>query len=209
MSQKIIDDFHRLFYDKRVFKRCKWLGNDIWKNPLDLWLYQEIIFKHKPELIIETGSYSGASAHFMASMMSLSGYQGSVISIDIIRVRNSFPNVEFIKGNSVDPQIVELVTQKCANKRTMVVLDSNHRKKHVLKELGIYSKLTSKNQYLIVEDTNLNGHPVLSKGFNGKRPGPMEALDEFLVTTEDFTVDMTMHKFLLTMHPKGFLLKTA
>lgn len=207
MSQKIIDQFHRLFYDKRVFKRCKWLGNDIWKCPLDLWLYQEIIFKHKPELIIETGSYSGASANFMSSMMSLSGYEGKVISIDIVRVHNRFPNVEFITGSSTDPKIVKNVADQSENKKTMVVLDSDHRKSHVLKELIIYSKLVSKGQYLIVEDTNLNGHPVLSKGFNGEKPGPMEAVEDFMKNFHGFTIDENMHKFLLTMHPNGFLFK--
>lgn len=209
MSQKIIDDFHRLFYDSRAFKKCKWLGSTIWKNPLDLWLYQEIIFYHKPDLIIETGSYAGASAHFMASMISLSGYKGLVISIDVVRVHNVFPNVEFITGSSVDPKIVEMVTEKCSDKKTMVVLDSDHTKEHVLEELKIYSKLVSKNQFLIVEDTNLNGHPVISKGFNGNRPGPMEALNEFLEINKDFTIEENMHKFLLTMHPRGFLLKNV
>lgn len=206
---KVITDFHNLFYDERVFKKCSWIGNAIWKNPLDLWLYQEIIFHHKPDLIIETGSYAGASAHFMASMMSLSDYEGSVISIDTVRVHNRFNNVEFITGSSTDPDIVNMVTEKCSDKKVMVVLDSDHSKKHVLEELKIYSKLTSKNQYLIVEDTNLNGHPVVSKGFDGNRPGPMEALDEFLGMNKDFVIDENMNKFLLTMHPRGFLLKTV
>jgi len=208
-SKKIIDKFHRLFYKNRAFKYCKWLGKDIWKNPLDLWLYQEIIFKHKPEVIIETGSYAGASAYFMSSMMSLAGYKGLIISIDVVKVQSSFPNVKFITGSSTNSTIVDKVSKKCANKKTMVVLDSDHRKKHVLKELKIYSKLVSKNQYLIVEDTNLNGHPVLSKGFNGKRPGPMEALDEFLATTKNFTIDTSMHKFLFTFNPRGFLLRVS
>lgn len=206
---KIITDFHNLFYDERIFKRCYWLGDVIWKNPLDLWLYQEIIFDHKPDLIIETGSYAGASAHFMASMMSLSGCEASVISIDIVKVHNRFPNVEFITGSSIDPKIVDIVIEKCSNKKVMVVLDSDHAKDHVLEELKIYSKLVSKNQFLIVEDTNLNGHPVISKGFNGNRPGPMEALNEFLETNKDFTINEYMHKFLLTMHPRGFLLKNV
>lgn len=205
MSQKIIDDFHRLFYDRRVFKRCQWLGNPIWKNPLDLWLYQEIIFNLKPELIIETGSYAGASAHFMSSMISLSGYEGMVISVDTVKVHNTFPNVEFITGSSTDLAVVNIIAKKCSNKRTMIVLDSDHRKEHVLKELEIYSSLVTKGQYLIVEDTNLNGHPILSKEFNGKRPGPMEAVEEFLETTNNFAIDHTMNKLLLTMHPKGFL----
>lgn len=205
--EQIIQDFHNLFYNERCFKRCKWFGIDVWKNPLDLWLYQEIIAHHKPELIIETGSYAGGSAYFLSSMISFAGYEGLVVSVDVVKVHNRFPGVKFVTGSSTDGQIVEQMIKRSEGKRTMVILDSDHRKSHVLEELKIYSSIVSSNQYLIVEDTNLNGHPVITKGFNGNKPGPMEALEEFLSTTDDFAIDENMSKFLLTMHPKGFLLK--
>lgn len=83
----------------------------------------------------------------------------------------------------------------------MVVLDSDHSADHVTKELSIYSQFVSQGCYLVVEDTNINGHPVLPE-FG---PGPAEALEEFLAGNGQFTVDESREKFLLTFNPKGYL----
>ena len=204
----VVSEFHKLFYQQRAFKKCRWMGMPIWKNPLDLWIYQEIIYNFMPDIIVETGSYKGASAHYFRSMMKLVEYSGEVISIDIVRREfPSMPGLEFLTGSSIDYSIVEYVKRRCHNKTVMVVLDSDHSKDHVLKELNIYSEIVTPHQYLIVEDTNLNGHPVITKGFDGNTPGPMEALVEFMRTNNDFRIDHVCEKLLLTMHPKGFLLK--
>ena len=210
-DRKILDDFHKLFYDKRIFKKCQWLGRSIWKSPLDLWVYQEIVSSRHPDLIIETGSYRGASAHFLKSMMNLANYEGEVVSIDTV-FRKDFPELPgltFLTGSSTDSKIVNQLEKMCKDKTVMVILDSDHRKSHVLKELHIYSKFVTPRKHLIVEDTNLNGHPVITKGFNGKTPGPMEAVEEFMVDNKDFRIDLRCEKFLLTMHPKGFLIKNG
>jgi cephalosporin hydroxylase len=87
----------------------------------------------------------------------------------------------------------------------MVILDSDHSKQHVLQELHAYAPLVTKGSYLIVEDTNVNGHPV----FPEHGPGPMEALDEFLGQNSDFVVDRDREKFYLTMNPQGYLHKVC
>ena len=83
----------------------------------------------------------------------------------------------------------------------MVVLDSDHDKKHVLKELNLYNEMVSEGCYLIVEDTNLNGHPVY-KNFG---PGPMESIFEFMKDNKDFEIDKKREKFLITTNPNGYL----
>ena len=83
----------------------------------------------------------------------------------------------------------------------MVILDSDHRKPHVLAELRAYAPLVTVGSYLIVQDTDVNGHPVLA-GFG---PGPMEALVEFLQTDDRFRSDPAQERLLFTMHPKGYL----
>jgi len=85
----------------------------------------------------------------------------------------------------------------------MVILDSDHARDHVLQELRLYAGLVTPGAYLIVEDSNVNGHPVLPE----HGPGPMEALREFLGGTREFAVDAAREKFFLTFNPKGFLKK--
>lgn len=85
----------------------------------------------------------------------------------------------------------------------MVFLDSDHQKDHVLKEMIIYSRFVSEGSYLIVEDSNINGHPV----YTDFGPGPMEAIDEFLKGNKNFIVDKKMEKFFLTFNPRGYLLR--
>lgn len=83
----------------------------------------------------------------------------------------------------------------------MTVLDSDHTMDHVLHELRAYGPLVTKDSYLVVEDTNINGHPVLPAW----GPGPREAVDRYLAETDEFLIDERREKFLLTFNPRGFL----
>ena len=83
----------------------------------------------------------------------------------------------------------------------VVILDSAHDKDHVLEELRSYSSFVTVGNYLIAEDTNINGHPVLPN----YGPGPMEAVEEFLLLNKDFVVDETREKYLLTFNRRGYL----
>ena len=85
--------------------------------------------------------------------------------------------------------------------RALVILDSDHSRGHVIEELKVWNRFVCVGSYLIVEDSNINDHPV----FPRFGPGPMEAIDEFLASNEDFVIDETKHKFFLTFNPRGFL----
>lgn len=207
-KEDIITRFHRLYYDSALLggtlKNTFFLGIPTRKCPLDTWLYQEIIYDKKPDLIIECGTSHGGSALYMASICDLIDY-GNIVTIDIEDLpRPTHKRIKYLLGSSTDPKIVNQVKEAMVGKeKIMVILDSDHSESHVLKELRIYNKFVTKGQYLIVEDTNVNGHPVyLEHG-----PGPMEALDEFLKTSNDFVVSDIEHKFLLTFNPRGYLIK--
>lgn len=202
-------DFHVLYYGNRwrTWRNTFFLGVPVYKCPLDLWIYQEIIHELKPDLLIECGTAQGGSALFFASLCELVG-RGRVISIDISRTPDGprHPRLEYLVGSSTSHEVIRAV-QQAASQRTcvMVVLDSSHEKEHVLAELRLYSPLVTKGSYLIVEDTNLNGHPVRSD-FG---PGPMEAVQEFLAETDAFVIDTTKEKFHLTFNPHGYLKRVA
>ena len=206
-NQKIIDRFHGLYYDSHLVNKTwyntSWLGVTAWKCPLDLWVYQEIIYEIKPDLIVETGTAFGGSALYLACLCDiLKG--GEVVTIDVDSQNNRpvHQRITYLQGSSVSEQIFAQVVTLCkGKKRVMIMLDSDHRKEHVLKELELYSALVSKDSYIIVEDTNVNGHPV----YPGFGPGPMEAVKEFLRQNKNFVVDRSKEKLLLTFSPQGFL----
>jgi len=202
---EIIRACHQLYYARKeqTWGNTYWLGVPVQKCPLDLWIYQEIIYETRPDLIIECGTASGGSALYLASICELLGC-GQVITIDINPQpdRPPHPRITYLTGSSTSPEIIEQVRALAAGAtRVMVVLDSDHHKDHVLQELRIYSTLVTVGCYLIVEDTNLNGHPV-APDFG---PGPWEAVEEFLGENHDFEIDKSREKFMLTANENGYL----
>jgi cephalosporin hydroxylase len=203
----LVDGFHKLYYDSFVFDGTwadtRWLGAPAKKCPLDLWIYQEIMAELRPDVIVECGTADGGSALFLASICELLG-GGTVVSIDIEERpgRPQHARIRYLTGSSTSEEIVDDVRRRVADASTvMVILDSDHSKGHVLEELRLYSPLVTPGSYVIVEDTNLNGHPVEPE-FG---PGPMEALEEFLQESDDFAVDDRGAKFYLTFNPRGYL----
>lgn len=204
-QNNITNGFHKLYYHfhKRTWSNTFWLNNPVKKCPLDLWIYQEIIFETRPDVIIETGTALGGSALFLASICDLLK-NGKVITIDI-EANNTRPlhqRITYLRGSSTSKEILEKVREMTADaKKIMVILDSDHTKEHVLEELRAYHKFVPIGSYVIVEDTDIGGHPV--------RPdlseGPMEAVEEFLKENEEFIIDKDREKFYLTFNPNGYL----
>lgn len=207
-DQQLISDFNRLYYDSNVWKDTTWLGVNAQKSPMDLWAYQEILFSNKPELVIETGTYNGGSALFLASVCDLMG-SGKVVSIDIDPKGPlpTHPRITYMSGrSSTDGAVLEEVRRLAADSAgVMVILDSDHSRDHVTAELDLYSPLVTPGQYLVVEDTNINGHPVLAE-FG---PGPMEAVDAWLPTVSGWIRDVRQERFMVTFNPSGYLLREA
>ncbi len=206
---RVVERFHRLYHARgaQTFNNTFWLGVPTQKLPLDLWVFQELIFALRPDVIVETGTYHGGSSYFYATLCDLMGH-GRIITVDIEDYPNKpkHPRVTFLHGSSTDPRIVEQVRSLIhAGETVMVMLDSDHRGSHVGEELRLYGPLVTPGSYLIVEDTHFNGHPILPK-FG---PGPWEAAREFVAANPQFQVDRTPEKFLFTFNPSGYLKRTG
>ncbi len=203
MSRLIADQFHRMYYytPGRTWLNASWLGTGIEKCPLDLWVYQEMLHEIRPDLVVETGTAHGGSALYLASLFDLLG-TGRVVTIDVAarEGRPQHPRITYLTGSSISDEIQRQVrAQVRPEDRVMVILDSDHSKAHVLAELRSYAELVSPGSYCVVEDSNVNGHPV-AREFGA---GPMEAVDDFLKETEAFVVDRKQEKFYLTFNPRG------
>jgi cephalosporin hydroxylase len=196
--------FHQVWYDSGVWQSSvHWQGARILKNPFDMWIYQELIHRTRPDLIIETGTFSGGSALFFAHMLDLNGH-GRVVTVDVSPndVLPEHPRITYITGSSTDSQVVDRLTGLARKAgQVMVVLDSDHSRQHVAEELRLLSGLVSPGCYLVVEDTNINGHPA----FPGFGPGPMEAVQAFLPVHPEFLSDESCERFLMTWNPSGWL----
>lgn len=209
-AKSVVDQFHVLWYSSEAPGAVAWQGHPILKSPLDLWMYQQLITTSRPDVIIETGTHRGGSALFFAQMAELCRHPMDVITIDFNPKLDYDPNqhrITSIRGISTADATVVQVHRKLAELSSarklsvMVVLDSDHSKANVLAELRLYAGFVTPGQWLVVEDTNVNGHPVLPD--HGE--GPYEAVSEFLQSTSDFAVDASCERFLFTQNPRGWL----
>lgn len=195
-----------------------WLGRPIIQYPQDLLALQELVWKVRPDLIVETGIAHGGSLVFYASLLELAGGDGRVVGIDVdIRGHNraaieAHPlsrRIRMIEGSSVDPRIADEVRRSAQGRaRVMVALDSNHTHDHVLQELKLYSPLVTKGSYLVVLDTIVEEMPKSCFPDRPWGPGnsPMTAVREFLETTDRFEVDREVEaRLLITVAPGGYL----
>ena len=171
---------------------CRWRGHRVAKMPTDLWMYQEILHETRPELIIETGTWEGGSAMYLADVCEAMRH-GKVVSVDIKPIATPpHPRILYFTGaSSTDPRIVADLAEGAREARTMVILDSAHDYTHVSAELEAYAPLVSPDCYLIVEDTDM---------FD-----TMMAVEHWLPQHPEFEVDMTREIFGLTKNPGSYL----
>lgn len=216
--KKLTKSWFEKSVENRYSYNFSWMGRPIIQYPQDIVATQELIFKVKPDLIIETGVAHGGSLIFSASMLSLLGGDGKVLGIDIdIRKHNreaieTHPmssRVQLLEGSSISSEIIESV-KKIAHgkKRIMVFLDSNHTYEHVKAELELYSPFVKAGSYLNVYDTVIDDLPdrLSSDRPWGENNGPKKAVHEFLKNNSRFERDLDIdHKIMISVAPHGYL----
>ena len=204
----MIDQFHRLYYHspRRTWKNTRFLGVPVWKSPLDLWVYQELIYEVRPDVIVEAGTKFGGSAYYFARLFDLLG-EGEVVTIDVKEQPNrpEHPRITYMTGSSTDPALVARVDALVAGRKPLVVLDSAHKRDHVLEELRIWGARVPVGSYVVVEDTHADGHPVTTN-FG---PGPWDAVELFLAENDAFEADASRHKFFFTWNRRGYLKRVS
>jgi len=184
----------------------RWRGIPLLKNPLDCWVYQEIIAETRPDVLVELGVAFGGSATFFADVMQLLGH-GEVLGVDISleRARGvSNPRITFLEGSSIGPEMIAEVHRRCEGKRVMLFADSDHEAEHVLRELEAFHDLVGEGMYFIVEDSLAD----VMKWLPVPVDGPLVAIERFLASHPEFASDLRWgEKYLLTQSPYGFLQK--
>lgn len=213
----------------------EWLGRPIIQYPQDMVALQEIIWKTKPDLIIETGIAHGGSLVYSASLLFLLDLCDSIkkkqklnsnissrrvlgIDIDIRnhnkKAINSHPMISkiiMIEGSSISQNTFKRVKNIAKNhQKILVLLDSNHTHHHVLEELNLYGPLVTKGSYCIVFDTIIEKVPkqMYPDRQWGPKNSPASAVNEFLKKNKNFKIDKSINnKILISVAPNGYLQK--
>jgi len=203
--------YHKWYYERdKVWIHTKFLGIGTMKSVSDMWNYQEIIAELKPAVIVEFGSFAGGSAIFFNMIGRAVNPAARVLSVDIDhsrldpRVKN-YPEIEFLESSSTAKNVTSRITElrKENPGPAFFILDSDHSKAHVLSELLSIRDVLQENDYVVVEDSNVNGHPVARNWGEG----PFEALEDYFRRfPNDYIRDTAReHKFAFTFATNGFL----
>lgn len=189
----------RASWDTKYIYSFSWFGRPIIQLPEDMIRIQEVIWDHQPDVIVETGVAHGGSLVFYASLFKAIG-KGRVIGVEIeLRDHNrkaidAHPLrslIEIVEGSSIDPKTIETVKSKIKpGEKVMVMLDSNHKKPHVLKELEAYGELVTPGCYIVAADGIMElvaGGP--RTGEDWKTSNPKAAAIEFTKSNPNFAIE--------------------
>ena len=207
--------FTRAGWQQKISYEPTWLGIPIIQTPEDIVMMQELIWKIRPDVIVECGVAHGGAVVLYASMLELLG-KGHVIGVDVeIRKYNrlaleSHPlsrRFTLIEGSSVEQATVDEVRRHIQpDDKVMVTLDSNHTAAHVAKELRLYAPLVTPDSYLVVFDGVMQ---VLTDAPGGQptwdQDNPWHAVQGFIEENDEFQVDPYYNRLKVTYCPGGFL----
>jgi len=187
----------------RIMTKTTYFGIQTLKCPVDFWVYQEIIFATKPDVIIEIGNNCGGSTLALAHICDHIG-KGRVIGLDLSHAMvpehvKKHSKIMFIEGDAC--QSFERVRKLISKDETVLVIeDSAHTYENTLSVLKTYSVLIKPGDYFIVEDS------ICHRGLSvGPKPGPYDAIETFMKMNSDFEIDRSRESFLITWNPKGYL----
>ena len=210
-------------YDKKAFERLSelwlklswvqkysytftWMGRPIIQHPEDLVRLQEVIHTVQPDVVIETGIAHGGSLVLSASLMKAMGRGRVVVGVDIeirphnraaIEAHELFPMIRLIEGDSTAPEIVaQAASHVRPGDKVMVILDSNHSRAHVAKELEAYHRLVTPGSYIVATDGIMRDLHDAPRGDPAwKTDNPAQAAHEFAAAHPDFVIEQPKWRF--------------
>jgi cephalosporin hydroxylase len=181
------------------WNETQWLGCGVVKCPMDLWVYQEIIYETRPDILLECGTSGGGSAFYFATLFDLLG-GGRVLTVDKDEYRHLWrehPRITYLVGDSVsDAVVARMRAEALQARRVMVSLDSDHAYAHAKRELDLYGPLVTAGCYMVCEDA----------GFRTEEEDWVSrSISEFLRENANFAADASREKHLLTNNRNGWM----
>jgi cephalosporin hydroxylase len=191
-------DFIDAFWRSGEWHRARWLGKSTHKAPTDLLAYQDLIYRLRPEWIVETRTGAGGRALFLASICDLVG-TGQVVSIDDYPVADlvEHPRVTYLQSAPTSERTVAQVRELVGEQALVIIGGADYN--GVLQAFESYADLVPIGSYVVIEDTILGGRPV----WTGFGPGPARAA-KTIVRGGEFMPDDSL-EYALTFNREGFL----
>ena len=199
--------------------QSNWFGEPVLQLPQDMFAIQEIVYKTRPDYIVELGVAWGGSTLFYSSLLGMLG-GSKVVGVDIyipddlverLSKKPTMSDIHLIRGPSTEESIVKDVHEAVNySDRCLLILDSYHTEEHVLEELGAYKDLVGEGCYIICADTIVEDLPeqLHRKREWGLGNNPRTALKKFLKDNTDFHVDEEIrNKLLFSCHPDGYIFR--
>lgn len=204
--EAISDLWLKLSWVEKYSYTFTWMGRPIIQHPEDLVRLQEVAYTLKPDVIIETGVAHGGSLILSASLMKAMGRGRVVVGVDIeIRAHNRkaieahelFPMIRLIEGDSTAPAIVaQAASHVRPGDTVLVILDSNHSRSHVLKELEAYHRLVTPGSYIVATDGIMQDLADAPRGEPGwTTDNPAQAAREFVAAHPGFAIEQPKWRF--------------
>jgi len=186
-------------WDRKYSYGFTWMGRPIIQLPEDIVRLQELVYRVRPDVIVETGVAHGGSLVFYASLCKAMG-RGRVIGVDIeIRAHNRAAieahelseYITLVEGSSVAQATVDQVRALIRpGERVLVLLDSNHTRAHVSKELELYAPLVDTGSYIVAADGIMGDLYDVPRGQSSWREdNPSVAVREFAAAHPEFQLE--------------------
>jgi cephalosporin hydroxylase len=194
-------EFIDAFWRSKEWHQTTWSGKWMGKAPTDLFAYQEVLFRIRPDWILETGTGGGGRALFLASICDLIG-GGRVLSVDDQAAEKlaEHPRITYLPRDPTEPDTAAEVRETIGEHPRLVVILGAAKRRKIEANFEHYGPLVPVSSYLILEDTILNGNPV----WTGFGPGPREAAGT-IIREGDFEPDPSLERYGVTFNPGGFL----
>jgi cephalosporin hydroxylase len=203
IPEELTAEFTDMFWRSMAWDETTWLGRKVVNCPTDLLAYQDLIAKVKPDWVIETRTGAGGRALFLATICDLVDH-GQVLSIHERAAGKlpEHPRLRYLTGHSTDEETVRQVREIVGEPpNALAILGTRGGRERMVQEFEAYAPLVPVGSYIVMENTIVNGNPVLPE-FG---PGPAEAVRKILRLRSDFAPDREVEKYALTFNPGGFL----
>ena len=163
-------------------------GIDCYKCPMDLAMYQRLLWENKPRTVIEIGTAKGGSALWFADQLTVYGVEGFEIHSYDIGTPPAWRDdrITFHQGDAFD--LLRRMPPSWVAERPrplLVVEDSAHTSGVTTAVLEHFAPLMHKDEYIIIEDAIIHEMNADDR-YDG---GPRKSLAAFIASHPEFMVD--------------------